>query len=384
MKEIRAFKRELMFMRVTMLSNSKGGLFTITMSWARGLVRKGCDVNIFFLTQSKEARRLVSSEYMHFYYFTNSFFLPNLRTLVIFLVHDHPDVVHINFAWFGPLAIFKKYVLKIPFIYTSHGIPQPWLEPSLLYRIAYTVEHCLLRFVASQSSVVVAVSNYVKEMLKKQYGIDSEVIYHGIEADKFKPKNKAESKRRLGYKETDFMVLFVGKMHPVKDPLTVVRSIHEVLKKNANVYLAMIGAGELYQEVENEIVKLNLSDHVKLLGQMDGLKLRLWYSAADLFVFASVSEAFGMVLLEAMASGLPIIASKVGACPEIIQNAGILFNQGDHHDLAEKIMESFYDEVLLQKLAKAGLRRAKETFSWKDKIHHYFRLYRRAVYEKNE
>jgi glycosyltransferase involved in cell wall biosynthesis len=370
-----------MMMKVTILSNSKGGVFTVTMQWAKGLVRKGCNVNIFFLTQSKEARRLVSSECMHFYYFTNSFFLPNLRTLAIFLLHDHPDVVHINIAWFGPLAIFKKHVLKIPFIYTSHGVPQPWLEPSLLYRIAYTVEHYLLRFVASQSSVVVAVSNYVKEMLKKQYGIDSEVIYHGIDADKFKPKNKAESKRRLGYKETDFMVLFVGKMHPIKDPLTVVRSIHEVVKKNANVYLVMIGSGELFQEVENEIVKLNLSDHVKMLGQMDGLKLRLWYSAADLFVFASVSEAFGMVLLEAMASGLPVIASNSGACPEVAGNAGLLFNHEDHNGLARKIMRLASDDELSKILRNRSLRRARKVFSWDDKVDEYWKLYRKTAGE---
>jgi glycosyltransferase involved in cell wall biosynthesis len=381
MKEIRAFRRELTLMRVTILSNSKGGLLTITMAWARGLVRKGCAVNIFFLTRSEEARNLVSSEYMHFYYFTNSFFIPNLRTLAIFLLHDRPDVVHINIAWFGPLAIFKKHVMKIPFIFTSHGVPQPWLEPSLLYRIAYTIEHYLLRVVAFQSSVVVAVSNYVKETLKKQYGIDSEVIYHGIDADKFKPKNKAESKKTLGFKETDFVALFVGKMHPVKDPLTVVKSIHEVVKKNTNVYLAMIGSGELFHDIENAIIKLNLSRHVRMLGQMHGLKLKLWYNAADLFVFASVSEAFGMVLLEAMASGLPIIAPSSAACPEVVGNAGLLFNNRDYNGLAREIMRLASDNKLAKILGSRSLRRATEVFSWDDKVDKYLRLYEETAGE---
>jgi len=374
----------MMMMKVTILSNSRGGVFTVTMKWARGLVRKGCDVNIFFLTQSEGARCLVSSERIHFHYFTTSFFLPNLRAFVTFFGRDRPDVVHINFAWFGLLAIFKKWAFKIPFIYTLHGLPQPWLEPSLLYRIAYTAEHYLLRFVASRSFVVVAVSNYVKELLKKRYGLDSEVVYHGIDADRFRPTNKAEIKRRLGYRETDFIVLFVGKMHPVKDPLTLVRSIHRVVKTNRNVYLAMIGAGELYQEVRNEILRLDLFDHVRLLGQVDDVKLRLWYNASDLFVLTSVSEAFGMTLLEAMASGLPVIASNRRACPEIIQNAGILFNQGDYRDLTEKIMELFNDKVLLKKLAKAGLRRVKETFSWNDKVNQYFTLYKRVMCKRNE
>jgi len=368
-----------MMMKVTMLSNSKGGVFTVTMQWAKGLARKGGDVNIFFLTQSKEAKRLVPSEHIRFNYFTTSNFLPNLRALVTFLVHDKPDVIHINFAWFAPLAIVKKWVFKIPFIYTLHGLPQPWLEPSPLYKIAYTIEHCLLPFGVSQASAVVAVSNYVKEMLKKRYGIDSEVIYHGIDADKFKPKNKTESKRKLGYKETDFIILFVGKMHPVKDPLTMVRSIYRIVKTNANVYLVMIGVGELYQEVKNEILRLNLLNNVKLLGQVNNVKLRPWYSAADLFVLTSVNEAFGMTLLEAMASGLPVIASNSGACPEVIRNAGTLFNQGDYNDLAEKIITLSSDKSLSRKLAKACLKQVKEEFCWKDKIQQYWELYRITI-----
>jgi len=368
-----------MMMKVTILSNSKGGVFTVTLQWAKGLARKGCDINIFFLTQSKEAKRLVPSEHIRFYYFTTSNFLLNLRALVTFLVHDQPDVIHINFAWFAPLAIFKKWAFKTPFIYTLHGIPQPWLEPSLLYKIAYTTEHCLLPFGASRASAVVAVSNYVKEMLKKRYGVDSEVIYHGIDADKFRPKNKTESKRKLGYKETHFIILFVGKLHPYKDPLTLIKAISIAVERNANLHLVMIGDGELYTELEKEISKLNLSNHVRLFRRVDNQTLEMLYDVADVFVLPSVDEAFGMVLLEAMASGLPVIASNSGACPEVITNAGILFNRGDCTDLAEKIITLSSDKGLSRKLAKAGLKRVKDEFCWKDKIHQYWELYRITI-----
>jgi len=314
---------------------------------------------------------------MHFYYFTTSFFLPNLRALITFLIHDNPDVIHINFAWFGPLAIFKKWAFKIPFIYTVHGLPQPWLEPSLLYKIAYTIEHGLLRFVASQSSVVVAVSNHVKEMLKKRYGVDSEVIYHGIDADKFKPENKAESKRRLGYKETDFIILFVGKLHPCKDPLILIRSMYKLVGINANLRLVMAGTGELHEEIRNEIHRLNLSRHVKLLGLVKHEKVKLLYNAANVYVLTSVSEAFGMTLLEAMASGLPVIASKVGACPEIIGNAGILFDQGDHISLARELMTLASGEELSNILRTKSLKRVRKVFSWDDKVDKYWKLYKK-------
>jgi glycosyltransferase involved in cell wall biosynthesis len=370
-----------MMMKVTILSNSKGGVFTVTMQWAKGLARKGCDVNIFFLTQSKEAKRLVPSEHIRFYYFTTSNFLPNLRALVTFLIHDHPDVIHINFAWFGPLAIFKKWTFKTPFIYTLHGLPQPWLEPSLAYKIAYTIEHCLLRFVASQSSISVTISNYVRDTLKKKYGIDSQVICHGIDADKFRPKNKTESKRKLGYKETDFIILFVGKLHPCKDPLTLIKAISIAVEKNANLHLVMIGDGELYTELEKEISKLNLSNHVRLFRRAGDQRLEMLYDAADVFVLPSVNEAFGMVLLEAMASGLPVIASNSGACPEVVGNAGLLFNHEDHNGLARKIMRLASDDELSKILRNRSLRRVRKVFSWDDKVDKYWKLYRKTAGE---
>lgn len=368
----------MMMMKVTILSNSKGGLFTVTLQWAKGLVRKGCDVHIFFLTQSKEARRLLSSEHLHFHYFTTSNFLPNLRALVTFLIHDHPDVIHTNFASLGLLAIFKKYLFKTPFIFTSHGIPEPWLQLSLLDKIAYTIEYYLLPFVASRSSVVVAVSGYVKDMLKRRY-IDSEVIYHGIDVDKFERERKIRSKSRLGYKETDFITLFVGKLHPCKDPLTLVRSISKAVEKNPNLFLIIVGDGELYEEIKKEVIKLNLLRCVKILRQVTNKEVKTLYNVADVFVLPSVGEAFGMTLLEAMASGVPVIASNSGASSEVIGNAGISFNQGDYTELANKILSLSYNEELLRKLSEDGLKRVKETFSWKDKIKQYLRLYKNTI-----
>ena len=365
----------MMMMKVTILSNSKGGVFTVTMQWAKGLARKSCDVNIFFLTQSNEAKRLVPSEHIRFHYFITSNFLLNLRAIFKFLIRDRPDVIHTNFASLGLLAIFKKYVFKIPFIFTSHGIPESWLQLSLSDKIAYTIEYYLLPLVASQSSAVVAVSKYVKDMLKRRYNVDSEVIYHGIDANLSKPKNKAQSKRKLGYKEKDFVILSIGKLHPSKDPLTLIKAISKAVEKNASLRLIMIGDGELYEEAKSEIRKRNLSNYTKLLNHVDSEKLHIWYAAADVFVLPSVGEAFGMTLLEAMASGVPVIASNSGACPEVIGNAGILFNQGNYTKLAEKILFLSHEKELSRKLREAGLKRVKQIFSWEDKIDQYLKLY---------
>ena len=365
-----------------MLSNSKGGVFTVTMKWAKELAHRGCDVNIFFLTRSEETKRLKSSTRIRINYLTTSNFLPNLRAIAKFLFHNRPDVIHTNFASLGILAIFKKYVFKIPFIYTTHGIPEPWLQFSLIDKIAYTIEYYLLPFVASQSSAVVAVSRYVKDMLKRRYNIDSEVIYHGIDVDKFERENKTRGKRKLGYKETDFIILFVGKLHPCKDPLTLIRSISKAVEKNQDLLLIMVGDGELYQEVKKEVIKLNLWRCVKILRQVTNKKVKTLYYAADVFVLPSVGEAFGITLLEAMANSVPVIASNSGASPEVIGNAGILFTRGDYKELADKILSLSHNKELSRKLSEAGLERVKETFSWGDKIDQYVKVYKIICHSK--
>jgi glycosyltransferase involved in cell wall biosynthesis len=219
-------------------------------------------------------------------------------------------------------------------------------------------------------------------MLKRRYNVDSEVIYHGVDANTFKPRNKAQSKRELGYEETDFVVLFIGKLHPYKDPLTLIKAFSEAVKKNTNLCLAMIGEGELYQEVNKKISELNLLNRVKLFRRVSDERLKILYNAADLFVLPSVGEAFGMTLLEAMASGVPVIASNSGACLEVVGNAGILFSRGNHIELAEKILRLSHEKELSRKLSEAGMKRVRETFSWEDKIDQYLKLYKIACLSK--
>ena len=171
-------------------------------------------------------------------------------------------------------------------------------------------------------------------------------------------------------------------MHPCKDPLTLVKAISEVIEKNASLRLVMIGDGELYGEVKNEICKRNLSNNTKLLSYVGREDINMWYATADVFTLPSGGEAFGMTLLEAMASGVPVIASNSGACPEVVGNAGILFSRGNHIELAKKILRLSHEKELLRKLSETGLKRVKETFSWEDKIDQYLRLYKIIYHSK--
>ncbi|MEM3587017.1 MAG: glycosyltransferase family 4 protein, partial [Candidatus Jordarchaeaceae archaeon] len=104
-------------------------------------------------------------------------------------------------------------------------------------------------------------------------------------------------------------------------------------------------------------------------------ELALLYRAADVFVLPSINEAFGMVILEAMASGTPCIVSNSGACPEIVQDCGLIFEQGNYLDLAEKILQVLENNNLAQTLASKGYESSRKVFSWEKAVAQYEKLY---------
>jgi glycosyltransferase involved in cell wall biosynthesis len=372
-------------MKVTMLSNAKGGLFSFSKNLIHNLVNlPKCKykIKLIFLEQTKKNELISDSKNIKQSTFTNAKFAPNLPTILDFFLFDRPDILHINFALFWSLAVFKKYVFKTPFILTLHGFPQPWLEPSFGSKIKYILESMSIPFAARHASAIVTVSNFVKKMLRINYGLNSEVIYNGIEINTFIPTEKELAKKQMGYEKKQCVILFVGNLHPYKDPLTLIKAFNEAIKTNNNLRLIIVGAGELDKEVNHTIKELNIQNYVNIYKQLNDEELRRCYIASDIFVLPSINEAFGIVLLEAMASGAVVIASNSGACPEIIQNAGILFAQGNHLDLAEKIIKTSSNKTLLEKLRNKGITRV-GNFSWKETSNKYWTLYQKIINHVN-
>jgi len=236
-----------------------------------------------------------------------------------------------------------------------------------------------MRFVGSRASKIIVVSNYEQKKLMHNFRLKSEVIHNGIDLSLIKPFDKNWAKKELGLKETDFIILFVGKLIPTKDPLTLIKSIKHASDKCKNIRSIIVGTGELSKKIRSETKRLELEDQIKFFGFIKKEELWKCYSAADLFVLPSVNEAFGIVLLEAMAFGLPIIASDSGACPEVIGKAGILFKQGDYEDLGEKILKMITDFKTRRQLSQLGFKRVNNIFSIEEHIKKHINLYKSTL-----
>ena len=370
-------------MNITMLTNSKGGVFSFTMHLTDQLCQRGVDFNVYFLEKSGSSDQFAKKRNRIFGVknLTAFGFIPNIASFVSFFFRDHPDLVHVNFSTLGLLAVFKKMVTNTPFVLTLHGVPQPWFESSFLEKIKYTLELILLPYVASKASSIVAISKYVKGKLKNDFGLESEVIYHGTKLLKLENSRKQQIRRELGYAEKDFIGLFVGKLHPYKDPQTLVTATKKVSQVMEDFHITIIGKGPLKRSVSQRVLNLDLSRHVDLKEDVPTSDLHKHYAAADFFVLTSKSEAFGIVLLEAMAMGLPIIASDSGATQEVVNGAGVFYKTGNPSELAKKILILIQDKNLKLELSKIGPIRVAKSFSVENMIMKYLQLFKKVVKE---
>lgn len=156
---------------------------------------------------------------------------------------------------------------------------------------------------------------------------------------------KSEARRFLGLPDHAWVVGNVGRLHHDKDQATLIRGFQKALPRlPINSLLVIMGAGPLELALKALVASLDMTDHVIFTGNVkDG---RRYFKAFDVFALTSDHEPFGMVLLEAMAAELPIICSDCGGGAEVVKGVGALFPFGDHHVLAQKIIDVYDNKNL--------------------------------------
>ncbi|MGB9702739.1 MAG: glycosyltransferase family 4 protein [Candidatus Kapaibacteriota bacterium] len=219
----------------------------------------------------------------------------------------------------------------------------------------------------------------IAEFMKKQLAETTiipenkiEFVYIGIELDKYNPLNfnKVELRKKLNIPPDSFVIINIARMDSLKDQGTLIKAFAD-----ANIpdsLLLLVGEGEhknIYQEL---VTKLGLSDKVRFLGFRKDLPELL--NASDLFVLPTLSETLGIVLLEAMASRLPVIGTNSGGVPELIQNGhnGFLFEPKDNETLKELIIKIYKDKYTTQQMAENAFKFVQKEFDYKTQTDKFF------------
>lgn len=211
---------------------------------------------------------------------------------------------------------------------------------------------------------VIAPADYVKDELI-EFGVKKPiaVIPNGVDTNQFRPGKSDFIKEKFGLKADDKILLYVGRVAKEKSIDFLIRSFVEVSKKNKNVYFAIVGDGQEKESLEKLAKKLGVESKVFFLGFVPHDKLVDVYNSADIFIFASTTETQGLVILEAMASGLPVIAVKDRVFSEFIETGVDAFIvENDQNLFADKINLVLADS-LLKKEITGNARKKAEIFS---------------------
>jgi len=293
--------------------------------------------------------------------------LPAVRRLI----REGYDFDVIDAHYFYPdgvaAAILAKKLNK-PFTVTARGTDINVLPH-------YALPRAMIRWAAAQAAVNIAVSQALKNAMLK-LGIDSGriiVLRNGVDLDRFQPIDRATRRRELGL--DTFTLLSVGNLIPGKGHHLSIQAL--TLMPEVRLLIAGVGAKRrAYEQLAHE---LGVAGRVVFLGDIPQVELKNYYGAADVLVLASEREGWPNVLLESMACGTPVIATKVSGIPEIMAapEAGVLMDERTPLGVVRGVerLRAHYPE-------HAATRTYAEQFSWDDTTNGQLALFRRVLAER--
>jgi len=242
------------------------------------------------------------------------------------------------------------------------------------------------RLSARRARRIIAISESTKRDVVRLLGVSPEkveVVYCGID-EAFRPLAEdqvAAFRVQRGLPER--FVLFVGTIEPRKNVTRLIEAFADLRFAICDLRLVIGGAkGWFYQDVFARVEELGLQGEVMFPGYIPVSELPLWYNAAELFVYPSLYEGFGLPPLEAMACGTPVIAANTSSLPEVVGEAGLTVDPLDVEGLAEAMRRVLGDEALRQEMRKRGLQRARG-FSWMKTAQETVLVYRRAMEDRD-
>lgn len=266
-----------------------------------------------------------------------------------------PDIVHTHKYKDSILGTIVARCLGIPHVVrVVHGMPEPFRGLKNLKMAGYILAD---RYVTNRLiDRVVAVSSDIGKFLAQIYGVDRVVcIHNGIDLEAVHVTMQRSEKRKE-WKIDDKAVLIgtVGRLVPVKGHAILLEALQILRNSNHNVTLLFVGDGPLRAHLEAEVIRLGLEESVVFAGHQE--QSYDFINMMDIFALPSLHEGIPMVLLEALALKLPVIASRVGGIPEVVSHdkSGILVSPASPEQLASGISELIQDPERAEQLGNAG------------------------------
>lgn len=291
--------------------------------------------------------------------------LLNSLTKIVRIFQEHPcDLIHTHKPKDNVLGVLAGRLSCRPIVVrTVHGSPEIFSGIKQLKMILHELPNQFCnKFLVDQ---VIAVSKDLTDRLGRHYGSDKVVcIHNGINhLEIFAKDDSREVLSRLGLSKGDYVIGSVGRFTTVKGHEFLIRAAVHLVEGPRTVKVVLVGDGPLRKHLEKLAFQLGISERVIFAGHQQ--HPRGFLQAMDIFVLPSLNEGIPLALLEAMSASRPIVASRVGGVPEVIEHecTGLLVESGNERELAAACNRLIRDKLLADTVGEAAHLKAISRFS---------------------
>lgn len=371
---------------------------------AKRYIRKGHEVHVIngVFTRNLPQHEVVDGIYIH------RVKIPKLRlrSLLVTIygkkilqeVDDCVDVfdVHDLHGWLLKKIIKKPYIVQVPSTY-SEAWEKLKMSSSFHFNSAYILSFVgslilpkVQKSISVNSDKVIAICDNTKDWLIKDYGITEEkitVIHAGIDINCFNPSNDGKRWRKKLNIDDKKVVLCMAKLVYLKGFHYLIEAFKKIADEYKDTMLVIAGSGDKSEErrLHDLVVSLGIKDKVIFAGWINYNDVPYLHAAADIFVHPSLLEGTPLVILEAMATGKPVIATDIAGVPEMITDGvdGFLVEEKNVEQIVEKLSVLLEDEVLCKETGQNARKKVEEKFNWDMIAERILDVYEEVIQDQN-
>lgn len=368
---------------------SYGGVETFVYQLCKRQVQKGHQVKVITSDRGQIPKKnqewIDGIEVIRYPERHHLFEAPIIPRIAFRILREDYDVLHIHgmVPSISDLSLILGRLRQKPIILTYHCDAET-PEYGLIGELAGKGYAMAALFAVKLADKIVATTkNYARTSLVLSHVLEKTMIIPcGVDKSRFSPNRDRRRGKKIAEKTNNHKILYVGKLIHYKGVDILIRAFNIVLAKSPkNCSLLVAGDGGERDELMNLVKRLDLCDHVTFSGGLPDELLPKCYQSSNLFILPSLAsrrEAFGIVLLEAMASGLPVITSDIPGPNEVVKNGetGLLVPPGNAEKLAEAII-SLLDDNYSSQMGNRARKDVEKKYDWSVIAEAYERLYRR-------
>ena len=235
-----------------------------------------------------------------------------------------------------------------------------------------------------ESSEVIVNSKYMRNELQRLFGLPFEkinVIPNGVNLDLYEGVDRDLEFRRQYARDEEKIILYIGRLVYEKGVQNLIAALPKILNYYNDAKLVIGGKGGMIDELKQQVSNLGLSDKVYFTGYLNSKQVKKMYRCADVAVFPSTYEPFGIVALEAMLAGIPTVVSDIGGLDEIVRHKenGMKAYAGNSNSIADSVLELLYNKELGAKVSKNAQSDVKQNFNWNKIAQDTYFAYEKAI-----